>query len=350
MKAFVKLMDIPVATETFSAFAPLNSEAQTGAIHDVKERSKKVSIGGKRKIIGTLIGLVVLITAIFAFMIPRGLDDVMPQETVINTEPPKTEVETPIKLNLTPEIIETAATETPCSWLALDGKDRLTTFNPTTDSLKILGGAGNIASARTAISRSLSRSIGQDVNIDFSEVASFSPTLCEIVEVIKDVRTPTPYIHSNETMRVFEVRTHKVPDGSGGLGDAIYTTIRVEVANIEQSKFISVMSIDPRGLLVPLVNGSKQIKWLIERHEGEMRDDGFTLSFPTSLNGTEKEGYGFVIISGDNEIPSSFFNSTNKKGGFPLSQNWISEFTSLSRANNWTSDIFWYSLVNEVDD
>jgi len=350
MLAFIKLMDSRAETEKLSTFVPLNSDAKPTAVPEALETSDKLNLEGRGKIIGAAIGAVVLIGVLSVFMMMRGTTDTVSGESVVITDPAITTPAPPRDTRLTAAMIETALSETRCSWLEFESRKSLGSFNPETDTLKMLGGTGNIDGAGSAIAESLRRRIRQDVNVDLSEVAKFNPRLCDVVGALQDIKSPTPFISSNAPSRVFEVKTHKVPDGAGGLGKAIYTTISVEVANVDQNKFVSVLSIDPRGLLVPLANGRNEIQGLVDRFGGVMREDGFALTFPTNLTSTEKEGYGFVLITGDSEFPPTFFTDTDSQGGFPVSQGWLSQFNSLARSNNWTSDIFWYSVVDEIDD
>lgn len=350
MAAFIELMDKPAATEKASSFAPLNSEVLPAAPHETIPASKGLDISGKGKVIGVGIGAVLLISVVSAFMMTRGgTPDKGPIKGVVEVSPSAPDVELPQEIPLTVAMVEDSFSDIRCSWLALESKDSLSKFNTATDTLKVLGGASNLSSAQGGLTQTLSRAIGQAVNADLSEVAMFDSKLCDVIETLKDIKSPVPLTSSDQPSRIYEVKIHKFSDGNGGFVNAAAAKVGVEVSNIQPGKFTTILSVDPRGLIAPIANGRAQIQSFINLYGGEMNDDGFTLSIPTTSEGKKKEGYGFVVITGENEFPQTFFSDNNKDGGFPLTQGWISQFESLARTNDWTSDIFWYSVVDEVD-
>ena len=352
MLAFIKLLDQPAETEKLSSFAPLNSDAKPVAAPEVIKPAKQIDFSGKGKLIGAGVGAVVLIGAVSAFMMMRGgTPDKAPITDVAIIDPPTTDVEPPQQVRLTAAMIESAIVDSRCSWLEISGKDKLANFDPAKVPIEILGGAGNVVSTRNSIARSLTRAIGQNVNIDVSEVALFDPRLCDIVGAFKNIRNPERLIASDETSRIYEAKTRSVSDDEGNISNRVNARITVDVSNINPNNFITILSIDPRGFLFPIANGREQINFLINRFDGNMKQDGFTLSFLTDdPKNAEKETYGFVVISGDNEFPQQFFTDTDSQGAYPVSQGWVSQFNSLARSNNWTSDIYWFSVVDELDD
>ena len=353
METFIKLMDKPAETEKLSSFAPLNSDAAPEAEAAAYKISGAPNVAGKGKLIGAVVGAVLLMGAASAFIMMRGSIYDMPVKTAEPVEAPSAPVETtppPQETQVTTALVESATASPECSWLAHDNKSDLTNFDPATDSLRILGGAGNVSQARQVITRDLSQRLGQSVRLDISEVVSFSPGLCDAVRVIKDMQNPTSLISTLESSHIFEVEMHRVSDGEGGFVRLPFAKTSVEVSNIAPSKFITILSVDPRGLLVPVANGREQIQWFVDQYGGDMKQDGFSLTLPTTLEGEDKEGYGFVVITGNGNFPQDFFSDTGKKAEFPLTQNWLNKFTALARANSWTSDVYWFSVVDEVDD
>ena len=353
MAAFLKLMDSPAETEKASTFAPLESGTVPETPATVTQASGGFDLAGKGKLIGAAVGAILLIGAVSAFMMTRGSTEDAPVKTAETSEAPSASDETnrvTQEIQLTTALAESATASPECSWLAPDIRRDLTNFDPATDSLRILGGAGNVTQARQTITRDLSQSLGQSVRLDISEVVSFSQGLCDAVRVIKDLKNPVPLISTQESSHIFEVKTHRVSDGEGGFVELPFAKTSVEVSNIEPSKFITLLSVDPRGLLVPVANGREQIQWFVNQYGGNMKQDGFSLTLPTTLESDSKEGYGFVVITGNGNFPQDFFSDTGKKTEFPLTQNWLNKFTALARANSWSSDIFWYSVVNEIDD
>jgi len=350
MSAFIMLMDNRGVTEKVSTFLPLNSDVVPEIAPDVSQISDASKLAGKGKVIGVVIGAVLLIGAIFVFMMMRGTPDTPPKKEVVNTTPSIRDTKPSQPKGLTTASLASVATEIKCAWLVPDSKTNSQALNGGTAPIKFLGGAGNIPIARNDIAQSLNDLAGRNVNIDLSDVAKIDAKLCNIVDTIEGIKSPTPLIFSDEKSHILEVKKHIVGEVDGVPQEAIYTTISIEISNIDQNKSITILSIDPNGRLMPIANGRQEIQSLVNRFEGRMKEDGLIFTFPTSLDSEQKEGYGFVVITGDKGFPPNFYTETNSTGEYPVSEDWIAQFKAMARGNNWVSDIYWYSIVDEIDD
>ena len=104
---------------------------------------------------------------------------------------------------------------------------------------------------------------------------------------------------------------------------------------------------DMKPLFTGLEGRQKVVEWL----SGTMNGDGFDLPYPAQLEYPPKESYGIAVVAGRGPFPVGLFgdpNDQNRTQSVPLDPSWPDRFRADARANGWRTDIFWFSVADEV--
>lgn len=234
------------------------------------------------------------------------------------------------------------AQEQPCSWLSFDGADaRVARF---------VGGAGNPAGAQSAIADGLAARGADNVSLDMGEVVTFDRSMCAAVDAMREFRSSDDLVTSPQRTYEAEEQELILADGRN-LGQGKWAKPLFRVAGLRADEELVFIVIEARDSMQPLFSGRESGKQTVELLSGNANPDGFDVPYPAELELPPKESYGIAVISGKGPFPVALFGDPNDETGdqkVPLDASWPDRFRSEARAKGWRTDIFWFSVADEV--
>ena len=352
MAEFIELLNNRAARKSdgIAGFEPLAGKDDKAATQDTSQVTEKLPLSSKSKVIGGAIAATILVVAASAFMLNKGPSEkALPKETVKNDTVPVTPEVIPSTTRLDAALLNKVTTEPKCSWLSYSDKNAKGNVDPAKATYSFVGGTGNLSDTRRVIERSLSRTSGEAVSVDLSQVVEFDSKFCGAVDAIESIKARRNYISSPDSSRTHEVKEtmYRYADGSEKL--LRIASPQFEVSKIPENQSVILLGIDTLGNFSPLAIGKDEIQDLVVSMGGSIESDGFVVPFATSLDRGKKDGHGFVVLAGDRGFSKEFFGDPLFRQQVPLTTDWAQRFSQMAAANNWTSDIFWYSIVDEIE-
>lgn len=227
-----------------------------------------------------------------------------------------------------------------CSWLTFQGADAgVATF---------VGGAGNPAASQAAIDSGLRAKGAGTVSLDMGEVVSFAPTMCSAIDAMREFRSPGDIITSPQRSYEAEEQDMTLANGNS-LGAGKWAKPLFKVGGLRSDESLIFLVIEAGESIQPLFASRESGKEMVTLLSGTTNADGFDVPYPAQLEQMPKESYGIAVVAGKGPFPIALFGDPAQVDPrVPLAADWPERFRNEARAKGWRTDIFWFSVVDEV--
>ncbi|MGN3975575.1 serine/threonine-protein kinase [Tsuneonella sp. SYSU-LHT278] len=331
---FLPMEDRP---RTFTPTSPPRGGADGGGTTGLSAKLPKGMPGGKWTLIGAA-GALVLVLGLVGIVIATSSDEEEPIERAEGAgagEGPAAAVEPG-----TPQftmLASSLASQQPCSWLTFDGANG--------GVARFVGGAGNPAGAQNAIADGLAGKGAADISLDMGEVVSFNQTMCDAVDALREFRARGDLVTSPQ--RTYEVEDQVIPIQGGSL-QGRYAKPLFRIEGLQPGDDIVLLVIEANNGMKTLFAGRDNAKTVVDLLLGTVTPDGYEIPYPADLESPPKESYGIAVVTGRGPFSTQLFGDAEADQPLPLDASWPDRFRSEARAKGWRTDIFWFSVADEV--
>jgi hypothetical protein len=112
---------------------------------------------------------------------------------------------------------------------------------------------------------------------------------------------------------------------------------------------VALIVIDAKKGMQPLFTSQQGAKAVLEMLSGTASATGFDIPYPAQLENPPKESYGIAVVVGKGPFSIDMFGDPSKsEPAVPLDAGWPDRFRAAARANGWRTDIFWFSVADNV--
>ena len=227
-----------------------------------------------------------------------------------------------------------------CSWLTFDGADR--------DIARFVGGAGNPAAAQSAIADGLTAKAAGSVSLDMGEVVTFDESMCGAVDALREFRAPDDLVTSPQRTYEAEQQVISLADGRK-YGEGKFAKPLFRIGGLRPDDDMIFIVIEANKNMQPLFNGRDNGNMLVSALSGTTNSDGYDVPYPAELAHPPKESYGIAVVAGKGPFPIDLFGDPSKsEPAVPLDSRWPDRFRAEARAKGWRTDIFWFSVADDV--
>lgn len=227
-----------------------------------------------------------------------------------------------------------------CSWLNFDGANG--------SVFRFVGAAGNPESATSALAEGFAATGTAKAALETGEVVAFDGAMCGAIDALRAYRSSDRLITLPQ--RSFEAEDRDMILGEGiNLGQGGWARPLIRVRGLEPEENLVLIVIEADTGMQPLFNGRENGKEIVKLLSGTALADGFEVPYPVKLERPPRETFGVAVIVGEGPFPVDLFgDSSQERPKVPLDASWPDRFRAQALARGWRTDIFWFSVADEI--
>ncbi|QUL36781.1 serine/threonine-protein kinase [Erythrobacter sp. JK5] len=223
-----------------------------------------------------------------------------------------------------------------CAWLTYDGSSG--------NTARFVGGAANPAAAQTSLLNALEGAGASSFSIDLSDVVRFTAENCAALDALREVRSPQPLISTPQDVYEAKRQAITLADGSS-LEEQNYARVVIRIDNLGANEEVAFLGWNTADGIEALEPTRASLEGLANQMQGNKTERGFVLPFALTFEGSGKQSYGAIVLTGGSALPGDLVGR-----GTEFDEAWATRFRQSAQANGWKADAVWFSVEDQQAD
>ncbi|NNE58277.1 MAG: serine/threonine protein kinase [Hellea sp.] len=254
---------------------------------------------------------------------------------------PGSDVSGPAPIDLgSPEftaLAENVAQTPECSWLTYNGFENGTAF--------FKGGAGNLNVTKDDLAAEFGYE-NVEVAIDMSDVVTFDPLFCNIIDTMHQYRPSQDMIslpYTEYTVGDYELGV----DATGAPRTINVASPEFRISNLNSAEDLFILEVKSNGEISPLLPSRSGVENSIGILGGSENPDGYDFKILYQPEGIKRQGFGIIMISGQVPFPPDLLGDPNDEDSqLTITPGWRNNFVEQANEKNWKVDMVWFHMID----
>jgi len=234
------------------------------------------------------------------------------------------------------QLAQQATSSVDCAWLTYAGS--------TGNTARFVGGAANPAAAQTSLLNTLEAAGVASFSIDLGDVVRFTQQNCAALDALRAVRSPQPLIATPQDVYEAKRQAITLADGSS-LEEQNYARVVIRIDNLDANEEVAFLGWNTTDGIEALESTRASLEGLANQMQGNKTERGFVLPFALTFEGSGKQSYGAIVLTGSSALPGNLVGS-----GTQFDAAWATRFREGAAANGWKADAVWFSVEDRQRD
>ncbi len=234
------------------------------------------------------------------------------------------------------QLAQQATGSVECAWLTYAGTSG--------NTARFVGGAANPAAAQSALLDTLEGAGVASFSIDLGDVVRFTPQNCGALDALRAVRSPQPLIATPQDVYEAKRQAITLADGAS-LEEGNYARVVIRIDNLAPSEEVAFLGWNTEDGIEALEPTRSSLEGLANQMQGNKTDRGFVLPFALPFEGSGRQSYGAIVVTGSSTLPENIVGR-----GTQFDDAWAARFAQGAQANGWKADAVWFSVEDQQRD